>query len=77
MTAGDVAYGIRHRQYGQAESERYTRETNANIWKGSSHNRTTTTAENKPERADEFSAILFHSFRKLLARGLSRATLLP
>jgi hypothetical protein len=54
MASGHVTYGVRHGQDRQSEGQGYTDKPNTQGWKGGGQNRTATTSENQPERADKF-----------------------
>jgi hypothetical protein len=54
MATRYVADGIRHREYRQAERERYADESDAEAWEGSGEDGTAATAEYQPKGSDEF-----------------------
>src|SRR5262249_24990176 len=53
VRAGNTRTGIRHSDHGEAERQRHTRETNAQIRKSSSKHRAAATTQYQPESAEE------------------------
>ena len=67
MAAGDVAYGVGHRQHSKTEGERNADEPDPEEWCGSesrSQNGRTNTAENQPERAKNFCGTAMKQARR-------------
>ena len=71
VAAGNVADGVSHGQYGQAECQGDTGKTNAKFRVGCCQNCAAAAAEYQPESAEKFCKIFFHLFFLVKGGGVA------